>query len=102
MSRILFRRITIAAALAALLTLAPPAHAAGWTGWAPHGDLLHSAWQWVASLWAPAAPAHHPGGGPKGLKSDHGASISPDGGTTSSTTPCQVNCERGMGIDPNG
>jgi hypothetical protein len=124
MSRILFRRITIAASLAALLTLTAPAQAAGWNGWAPGGDLLQSAWQWMAGLWAPAAPAHHPrqitktgmhidpngarvqsdhGSGldPMGTKSDRSSSIDPNGGTTTSTA-CQVNCDRSMGINPNG
>ncbi|MEO6193783.1 MAG: hypothetical protein ABIS20_12295 [Thermoanaerobaculia bacterium] len=98
MSRILFRRITTATALAALLTLAAPAQAAGWNGWAPDGDLLHSAWQWVASFWIPQAPAH-PSGRIPGVKSDRGSSVDPNGGTASSTPPC---CERSGGIDPNG
>jgi hypothetical protein len=127
MSRILFRRITIAAALAALLTLAVPAQAAGWNGWAPGGDLLQSAWQWVAGLWAPVAPAHHSGRitktdrgssidpdgaqarsdqgsglDPMGTKSDRSSSIDPDGRTTSSSAPCQVGCQPSGGVIPNG
>ena len=98
MSRILFRRITIAAALAVLLTLAAPAQAAGWNGWGSNDDLMQSAWQWVASFWAPQAPAHDSGRIP-GLKSDRSTGIDPNGGTTSSTPPC---CERSGGIDPNG
>jgi opacity protein-like surface antigen len=97
MSRILFRRITIAAALAVLLTLAAPAQAAGWNGWASDGNALQSAWQWVASFWAPQAPAHDSKPITKA-----GLGIDPNGGTTSSATPCQANCERGSGIDPNG
>jgi len=101
MSRILFRRISTAAALAVLLTLAAPAQAAGWNGWASDGDLLRSAWQWIASFWAPQAD---PGGGntPVGLKSDRGMGVDPNGGTTSSAAPCQVNCERSAGTAPNG
>jgi hypothetical protein len=101
MSRILFRRITIAAALAALLTLAAPVQAAGWSGWTPDGDLLQSAWQWVASFWAPQAD-RDAGIDPAGLKSDRGSSVDPNGATTSSAAPCQANCERGSDIDPNG
>jgi hypothetical protein len=127
MSRILFRRITIAAALAALLTLTVPAQAAGWNGWAAEGDLLQSAWQWVAGLWAPAAPVHHSGRitktdrgssidpdgarvqsdqgtglDPMGTKSDRGSGIDPDGRTTSSSAPCQVGCAPSGGVIPNG
>jgi hypothetical protein len=125
MSRILFRRITLAAALAVLLTLAAPAQAAGWNGWASGGDPLQSAWQWLASFWAPQAPAHHssrttktdrgtgidPNGqspsdrglgvDPNGLKSDRSSGIDPNGGATTSAAPCP-NCERGAGTDPNG
>jgi hypothetical protein len=76
MSRILFRRITIAVSLAVLLTLAAPAQAAGWNGWASDGDLLQSAWQWIASFWAPPADR-----GSSidldGLKSDRGSSAAP-------------------------
>jgi len=101
MSRILFRRITIAAALAVLLTLAAPAQAAGWNGWTSDGNLMQSAWQWVASFWAPQADLGS-SIDPVGLKSDRGTGIDPNGGTTSSAAPCQANCERGAGTDPNG
>jgi hypothetical protein len=126
MSRILFRRITTAAALAVLLTLAAPAQAAGWNGWASDCNLMQSAWQWVAGFWVPGAPARHaaratkadrsggidPNGqaqsdrglgvDPNGLKSDRSSGIDPNGGTTTSTATCQANCERGGTIDPNG
>jgi hypothetical protein len=112
MSRISLRRITIAAALAALLSSAVPAQAAGWNGWASDGDLLQSAWQWVTGFWAPQAPARHAGGAskgdrgtgvnPNGTKSDRGTGIDPNGATTSSTPPCYAGCERGGTIDPNG
>jgi hypothetical protein len=125
MSRILFRRITIAASLAALLTLTAPAQAAGWNGWAPGGDLLQSAWQWMTGLWGPAAPARHPGRitktgmhidpdgardrsdhgsglDPMGTKSDRSMGIDPNGGTTTSTPQCQVGCTPSGGVLPNG
>ena len=98
MSRILFRRITIAAGLAVLLALAAPVQAAGWNGWTSDGDLLQSTWQWVASFWAPPADR----GSSIDLKSDRSSSIDPDGARTTSTAPCQANCERGSDIDPNG
>jgi hypothetical protein len=99
MSRILFRRITIAASLAVLLTLAAPAQAAGWNRWASSGNPLQSAWQWVASFWAPQAPAHD---SRPITKADRGMGVDPNGGTTSSAPPCQATCERGAGTDPNG
>jgi hypothetical protein len=112
MSRIFLRRITIAAALAALLVAAAPAQAAAWNGGSPQIEGFQSAWQWLAAFWAPLAPARHTtratksGGGtqtgPSGAKADRGVGIDPNGGTTSSTTPCQVGCERSGGIDPNG
>ncbi|HTG34616.1 MAG TPA: hypothetical protein VLB76_16985 [Thermoanaerobaculia bacterium] len=101
MSRILFRRITTAAALAVLLTLAAPAHAVGWNGWASDGNPLQSAWQWVASFWAPQAPAHDSrritkagiGIDPNGqAQSDRGTGIDPDG----------LKSDGGLGVDPNG
>jgi|GEM_PF-3336045 len=103
MSRILFRRITIAAALAALLTLAAPAQAAGWNGWASNGNPLQSAWQWVASFWAPQAPAHDPR---QTTKADHSSSINPNGQTQSDRgvgiDPDGLKSDGGMGVDPNG
>jgi len=101
MSRILFRRITIAASLAVLLPLATPAQAAGWNGWVSGGDPLRSAWQWVASFWVPQADRGS-NIDPAGLKSDRGSSVDPNGATTSSASPCQTNCGRDTETNPNG
>ena len=112
MSRIFLRRITLAAALAALLVAAAPAQAAVWNGGAPQIEWFQSAWQWLAGFSTSPSPARHAvratkgGGGtqtgPSGVKADRGVGIDPNGGTTSSSTPCQVGCERSGGIDPNG
>ena len=101
MSRILFRRISIAASLAGLLTLAAPVKAAGWNGWASDSDLLRSTWQWIASFWAPQADRGS-SIDPDVLKSDRGMGVDPNGGTTSSAVPCQTSCDRGAGTAPNG
>lgn len=100
MTRILFRRVAIAATLALSLTFAAPAHAAGLIGWAPDSHLFQAAWHWLASAWtAPAVPVHHAAGS---TKSDRGSDIDPNGAPHASTTPCQAYSERGCGVDPNG
>jgi len=104
MSRILFRRITIAAALAVLLTLAAPAQAAGWNGWTSDGNLMQSAWQWVASFWAPQAPAHH---SRLITKADRGSSVDPNVQVPQSDRgvgidPDGLKSDGGLGVDPNG
>ena len=103
MSRILFRRITIAASLAVLLTLAAPVQAAGWDGWSSNGDLLQSAWQWVASFWVPQAPAHDSRQTTKAARS---SSINPNGQTQSDRgsgiDPDGLKSDGGLGVDPNG
>lgn len=113
MTRISFRRVAIAATLAASLTLAAPVHAAGLIGWAPDSNVFQTAWQWMASFWAPPAiPTHHVvrstrsdrnnGIDPNGTKSDRGSSIDPNGTPSSSAAPCLSNLDRGCGVDPNG
>ena len=112
MSRISFQRFAIAATLAAGLIFAAPIHAAGLIGWAPDGNLFQTAWQWVASFWAPQAiPGHHgvrstagesrSSVDPNGAKSDRGAGIDPEG-TPSSATTCLTTLDRGCAVDPNG
>ncbi|MEO6192884.1 MAG: hypothetical protein ABIS20_07735 [Thermoanaerobaculia bacterium] len=91
------QRTTAAAALAMVLTLAGPAHAAA----TRHGRIAAPGWmdtvlQWVAQLW-PGAPA---GGQAPGLKSDQGHGIDPNGAL--STPPPSSNPDKGGGIDPNG
>jgi hypothetical protein len=101
MTHPLIRRVAIAGALVATLTLAAPAHAAGWNhGGAPEIDMLQAAWQWVASLWtAPIAPQHVSGSTKPSLKSDLGASSDPNGRQTpSAATPL----DRGASVDQNG
>jgi hypothetical protein len=104
MTRTLIRRVATAGALAATLTLAAPAHAAGWNhGGAPEIDMLQAAWQWAASLWtAPTTPQHTSGSTKPRLKSDLGASSDPNGVASAAGATCQVNCDRSSAIDPNG
>src|SRR3954467_15567626 len=100
MTRNLVRRVALAAALAASLTLADPAHAAGPLGWTPQTNFFQAAWHWAASLWAPPAlPAPRVVGS---TKTEHAGGAAPTGTPSSATGSCQVNCERGGGIDPNG
>jgi hypothetical protein len=101
MTHPLIRRVAIAGALAATLTLAAPAHAAGLTHGAPGIDMLQAAWQWAVSLWAPQplAPDHAGVSAKPRFKSDRGAATDPDGRQTSSAaTPL----DRGASTDPNG
>ena len=104
MTQTLIRRIAIAGALAATLTLAAPAHAAGLNhGGAPGIDMLQAAWQWAVSLWtAPIAPQHLSGSAKPRLKSDRGAAVDPNGAPSATAATCQVNCDRSSAIDPNG
>jgi hypothetical protein len=100
MTRISCRRVAIAATLAASLTLAAPVHAAGLIGWAPDSSVFQTAWQWMASFWAPPAiPAHHV---VRSTKSDRSSGIDPNSTPSSSTAPCLPNLDRGCGVDPNG
>jgi hypothetical protein len=106
MTQGLIRRIATAGALVATLTLAAPAHAAGWPhGASPATDLFQAAWQWAVSLWTPqASVAHHVSrpsgsnhGSIPGMKSDLGAAADPNGRPSTFTGSCQTNC-----FDPNG
>jgi hypothetical protein len=93
MSRRFAHRLAPAAALAATLALATPAHA-----WPDPARLTQKALQWIASLW-PAdtlTPTD---------RNKTGAGVDPNGSpppATSTTTPCTGDCERGGGIDPDG
>jgi hypothetical protein len=104
MTQTLIRRVAIAGALTAVLTLASPAHAAGWGHrGAPDVDVFNATWRWVVSLWTPQASAPRSAGKPtRTTKSDRGASLDPNGGQNPSAATCQQNCDRSSGIDPNG
>jgi hypothetical protein len=91
------QRAAVAAALAMVLALAAPAHAAGRHVLAAGPGWTDTVLRWVTQLW-PGATA---GSGLKapGLKSDYGAGIDPDGARArqqpSSSSP-------GIGVAPNG
>lgn len=98
MTRTLIQRIAIAGALAGVLTLTAPAHAAGWNhGGTPETDLFQAAWRWAASLWAPQANMQRPAGRSTGLhqgsipgvKSDLGAAADPNGARSVPAVTCQ-------------
>lgn len=111
MSRIV-RRVFVGGALIAALAVVSPAEAAGrgrWAGNAP--GLLEQAWHWVVNLLGGAPPEPRQdkfGGGidPNGGSgSKRGGGIDPDGSPTSpegSAASSCAECERGMGIDPDG
>lgn len=98
MSRIV-RRVFVGGALIAALALVSPAEAAGrsrWAGSAP--GFLEQAWQWVAGVLGGAPPESRWEKG--GLHVDPNGTPAPGaGGTTASSC---AECERGMGIDPDG
>lgn len=98
-------RITAAAlALAAVLVLAVPAHAAGRAGRTPGISWIEDVVQWVAGLWVGT-------GKERGAK--YGAGIDPNGnptptppsgtgGTNGATAQAPDPSDFGIGIDPNG
>jgi hypothetical protein len=118
-----FRRLASAAALAAALALATPAHAASPPPWLDPARLAQRTLQWLSTLWnaGPRTPAVREKAGhgidpdgssaseagagvdPNGssASTDRGAGVDPDGSSTSTTT-CTGDCERGAGVDPNG
>jgi hypothetical protein len=110
MTQTLIRRIAIAGALTAVLTLAAPAHAADWNfKGTPDIDVFQTARRWVASLWTPQV--NGPGSVLGTAKSDLGAAADPNGHQNTPTVACQVNCgntggttssDRGSSADPTG
>lgn len=98
MSRIV-RRVFVGGALIAALAFVSPAEAAGrsrWAGSAP--GLLEQAWQWVTGVLGGAPPESRQE--KRGLEIDPGGTPAPSpGGSTASSC---AECDRGMGIDPDG
>ena len=92
----------VAAAILAGLVLAGPVHAAGRSAPFAPSTAFERAWQWWESLWSEtthtAGPAAH--SSPRPEKSGTGPASSPAGSDT--VTSCQVNCDKGPGIDPDG
>ena len=94
--------LAAAAALTALL-LAGPAHAA--SGPAPFAPstAFERVWHWWEGLWVGAT---HVGGAPAAQASSmtekSGVAICPAPASSSTVPSCQVNCDKGAGIDPDG
>jgi hypothetical protein len=93
------QRTAAATALAMVLALATPAHAASQHGRTAGPGWMGNALQWWTQIWL-GAPAGNGLQAP-GLKSDYGAGIDPNGGRTT-TQPPATNADKGAGIDPNG
>ena len=88
-------RIAAAVALMAILALAGPAQAAGWTPGIPTSGWLEAALQWIAGAL--------PGGG-KGATASSKAekTVGTDSSGAIAPPPPVVNADSGHGIDPNG
>ena len=92
------RRLAIPAALLSLLSLASPVHAAGRDPSVTRGDFFVGAMQWVARFLGQPADKK-----PRGVKSDRGSGVDPDGAPHLSTVPnCPGNCEGESGSNPHG
>ena len=98
------RRVIAAAALTMAFVLAPPARAAGGSGWGPEPGLFGKVWQWLAEIW----PVH--GGPPQApaarrdavARSKRSMGTDPNGALTAATSRSLAPAERSMGTDPNG
>jgi hypothetical protein len=98
------QRTAAAAALAMVLALAAPAHAAS-----RHGRTADPGWmgalQWLTQIWLgiPAGNGLDPDAArtAPNTKADIGIGIDPDGARTT-TKPPATNGDKGIGIDPDG
>jgi len=99
------QRTAAAAALAMVLALAAPAHAASRHGRTAGPGWVDIALQWWTQIWlgTPAGNGLQSNGAcsTPNTKSDYGAGIDPNGGRTT-TQPPATNADKGAGIDPNG
>jgi hypothetical protein len=91
------QRTAAAAALAMVLALAAPAHAASRHGRTAGPGWMGNALQWLTQIWL-GAPAGNGLQAP-GLKTSYG--IDPNGGRAT-TQPPATNGDKGIGIDPDG
>lgn len=94
-------RITAAAlALAAVLGLAVPAHAAGRAGRTPGISWIEDVVRWVARVWV---GIENERGLKKGIGIDPNGSPTPPPPDTNGATPQAPDpSDKGIGIDPNG
>lgn len=94
------RRLAIPAALLSLLSLASPVHAAGRGAAVTRGDFFAGAMEWVAGFLGRSAESAKK---PRGVKSERGSGVDPDGAPLLSTVPnCPANCGGGSGSNPHG
>lgn len=98
------RRVIAAAALTMTLALAPPARAAGGSGWGPEPGLFGKAWQWLAEIWpAHNGPQRPPAARPDtAVRSKRSMGTDPNGAQTATASRLLAPAERSMGTDPNG
>lgn len=95
------RRAAAAVALAAVLALATPAHAAGRHAWTAGSGWIEQAVQWIAGLWTGNATETRNTDSRTGAKTGLGTQ---PGNPPNAMAPPTVDptSERGSGIDPNG
>lgn len=98
MSRKFQRKGVAVAALLLALLAATPAHASGLSNWLDV-PVLHSAWQWLASL-LPGGAEVRPEG--RALHEKVMLGVDPNGAPAAATTPTQTQSDKGGGVDPNG
>lgn len=99
MKRTWIRYAVAAAALVAVLSLATPAQASGWTLWAPGPDLAQTARQWIARLWSAPEGTSQPTGNVPAWEKE-GGYVDPNGQPRPMPPPDTPDHE-GM-VDPNG
>lgn len=86
------RCTVVAAAFAAVLTLAAPVQAASHPRQIPQSGWLEAVWQWMAGVWGGATPSS---GQIPGQKSDKGIGVDPDG-STATTQPITSGANKGI------
>jgi hypothetical protein len=95
------RRAVLALALAAVLGIGAPAHAAGWSSWTASSGWLDNALEWIARLWTGGGAGQRPE--PAGVKAEQGNGIDPNGSTSTPQPPAPTtNSDYGSGVAPNG
>jgi hypothetical protein len=88
------RRIAVALALTALVALAAPAQAAGWTTSAiPGSGWLEAALQWISGVWT---------GGTTAIGTAEKKTGTDSSPATATVPPPATNTDAGHGLDPNG
>lgn len=93
------RRVAAAAALAATLAFANPAHAAGWKAWTVTPGWFESVKEWIARVWMGDGQASTPTPGIEKC----GMGVDPNGGCLPPPPPPSTpSSDSGPGSDPDG